>query len=311
MPSPLILVPAASGMEWLREAIPWTTPGELLMTGRRFIDYAIEGAIKADSQFVEILDACPSSRLATYFGEQARTKVPVFYLPMQEHPPKGLGDLSRCSIPFAPGATGDVYVIWGMALPRCLPEGLAETVVSDADIAQTPCGFYHFRDGTWRRVLSEGFFVRDISSWLQANLELLREPNFYTLPGYSSEMDVHLGRNVVLEHGTEVHGPALLKDNVWCARNVQIKGDVIVGDGSFIGEGVILRRAVVGPNTYIGKGLEFVDKIVLGRRIFDAKTGAWTDIEEPGIVQYISALDKGWFGKLLRFIAGTSRGRHG
>ena len=311
MAPPLILVPSVPGQDWIREALPWATPAELLMAGKRFIDYAIEGAINVDGPFVEVLDAWPSPRLAAYFGEKARVKVPVFYLPMQEHPPKGLGDLSKFPIPFAPGATSDIYVFWGLVLPHCLPKGLAETFVSDADIAQTPCGFYHFRDGTWRRVLAKGVFVRDISSWHEANLEILRDPDFYNLPGYMSDKDVHLGRNVVLEHGTEVRGPALLKDNVWCARNVQIDGDVIVGDGSFIGEGAILRRTVVGPNTYIGKGLEFVDKVVLGRRVFDAKTGAWIDIEEPGVVQYISAFDKGWFARLMRFIAGTSRGRHG
>jgi len=311
MAAPLILVPATPESEWIREAIPWATPAELPMAGKRFIDYAIEGAIRAEIRFVEILDACPSQRLVAYFGEQARTKVPVFYLPMQEHPPKGLGDLSGCAIPFAPGATGDIYVIWGMALPRCLPQGLAETVVSEAEIAQTPCGFYHFRDGTWRRVLAEGLFVCDIPSWYQANLKILRDPIFYNLPGYSAEKDVHLGRNVVLERGTDVSGPALLQDNVWCERNVQIKGDVIVGDGSFVGEGAVLRRTVVGPDTYIGRGLELVDKIVLGRRIFDTETGTWTDIEEPGVAQHISALGKGWFRKLVKFIAGTSHWRHG
>ena len=310
MMAPLLLVPAAPDSEWLREAIPWATPAELPIVGKRFIDYAIEGAIKAECQFVEILDACPSPRLAAYFGEQTRTKAPVFYLPMPERPPKGLGDLSRCSIPFAPGATGDIYVIWGLALPRCLPEGLAETAVSEADITQTPCGFYHFRDGSWRRVLAEGLFVRDIPSWHRANLEILRDSGFYTLPGYSAEKGVHLGRNVVLERGTDVSGPALLQDNVWCARNVQINGEVIVGSGSFVGEGATLRRTVVGLDTYIGKGLELVDKIVLGRRIFDAATATWTDIEEPGVAQHISAFGKGWFGKLMRFVAGTSHWRH-
>ena len=310
MTAPLILVPATPDSEWIREAVPWASPAELPLAGQRFIDYAIEGANQAESPFVEILDACPSPRLAADFGEQSRTKAPVFYLPMQERPPKGLGDLSGCTIPFAPGATGDIYVVWGLVLPRGLPEGLAEAAVSEADIAQTPCGFYHFRDGTWRRVLAEGIFVRDIPSWYRANLELLRDPGFYTLPGYSVDRGVHLGRNVVLERGTEVSGPALLQDDTWCARNVRIEGDVIVGSGSFVGEGATLRRTVVGLDTYVGKGLELVDKIVLGKRIFDAETGTWTDIEEPGVAQHISAFGKGWFGKLAKFIAGTSHWRH-
>ena len=69
MTAPLILVPATPDSEWIREAVPWASPAELPVAGQRFIDYAIEGANQTESRFVEILDACPSPRLAADFGE--------------------------------------------------------------------------------------------------------------------------------------------------------------------------------------------------------------------------------------------------
>ena len=40
MAPPLILVPSVPGQDWIREALPWATPAELLMAGKRFIDYS-------------------------------------------------------------------------------------------------------------------------------------------------------------------------------------------------------------------------------------------------------------------------------
>ena len=77
---------------------------------------------------------------------------------------------------------------------------------------------------------------------------------------------------------------------MWCARNVWIDRDVIIGRGAFVGEGAHLLRTIVCDETYIGTGLEIVDKIVVGHRVIDAATGAWVDIGERGIARALG----GW-----------------
>ena len=161
------------------------------------------------------------------------------------------------------------------------------------------------------RVVPHGSVIRNAMAWYRTNLAVLHNPDVFTLPGYSVEKGVHLGRNVVMERGTEVKGPVLLQNNVWCARNVRLDGDVIIGKGSFVSEDAPIMRTIICDDTFVGPGLELIDKIVTGTHIIDAATGAWTDIEEPGVAQHLSSFGKGWFGKLMRFIAGTSRGRHG
>ena len=123
----------------------------------------------------------------------------------------------------------------------------------------------------------------------RANLDLLAGTGFggrrFTRPGYSAEEGVHLGRNVVTERGFEAKPPVLLQDDAWCARNVRLDGSCVVGRGSFVGEGARLERAVVCDGTYVGPGLELVDKIVAGHRVVDAATGVWVDIGERGVAR--------------------------
>ena len=161
------------------------------------------------------------------------------------------------------------------------------------------------------RILPQGLSVQDVRSWYRLSKTVMANRWLFTLPGYSSEKDVHLGRNVVLERGTTVKAPVILQDNVWCARNVQIDGNVIVGAGSFVGEEAHLERTIVGDDTYVGVGIDLTDKIAVGRRIFDIATGVWTDINEPGLARYIGNVGSGGLRRVWRFLLGASRGRRG
>lgn len=113
-----------------------------------------------------------------------------------------------------------------------------------------------------------------------------------------------------MEYGTEVKPPVLLNDNVWLARNVQLCGDVVIDSGSYISEGAMLKRTVICRDTYVGEGLDLEGKIVVGRRVIDAETGSWIDLEEPGLARRIPH-GLGWTRTLWRFLRGRSFGRRG
>lgn len=160
------------------------------------------------------------------------------------------------------------------------------------------------------RFVPHGLVIRNVKAWHELNFIVLRHPEEFTVPGYSSEHHVHIGRNVVIEHGTEVKPPVLLQDNTWFARNVMLEGEVIVDSGSYISEGARLRRTVVCRDTFIGEGLDLSGKIVVGRRVIDASTGTWVDLEEPGLARRIPT-GLGWMRTLWRFLRGRSYGRRG
>lgn len=182
--------------------------------------------------------------------------------------------------------------------------------LADAEVADTPPGVYRRAGGKWMRLDVPCRVVDGIAAWHALNFAVLRRPDYFTLPGYSAEKDVHLGRNVVLERGTRVTAPALLQDNVWCARNVQLDGNVVIGANSFIAEGATLARTIVCDNTFVGLGLELDGKIVAGNRIIDAQTGVWTDVEDSGVASRIA--DKkvaGVWKRIVRFLFGDANWR--
>ena len=306
----ILFVPSTHEMEWVQEVLPGTSPAELPVAGRRIIDYAIESARKFDVMFTEILDWRFSQKLADDFADMTRTGMPIFYLKGEGAVPKGLKDLEGYSSPLTANIEDGLIVIWGLGISMHAPGETSLEPVSDEELAETSAGAYRREGGRWMRIVPHGLVIRNIKAWHTLNFIVLRHPDKFTVPGYSSEKNVHIGRNVVLEHGTSVKAPVLLQDNTWFARNVILDGEVIVDSGSYVSEGAKLARTVVLRDTFIGEGLEFDGKIVSGRRVIDAATGTWVDLEEPGLARRIPT-GFGWVRTIWRFLRGRSSGRRG
>ena len=306
----VVFIPATRETEWVDELLPGTSPAELPVAGRRVIDYAIERAQKFGAMFTEILDWRFSQRLADDFADMTRTGAPIFYLRGEGELPKGLAGIEGYSSPLTANIADDLVVVWGIALSMHAEEEMSMEPVSEAECVETPAGIYRRSGGRWMRLVPHGLVVRNVKAWHELNFVVLSHPEEFTVPGYSSERDVHIGRSVVIEHGTEVKPPVLLQDNTWFARNVQLEGEVIVDSGSYISEGARLRRTVVCRDTFIGAGLDLDGKIVSGRRVIDAETGTWVDLEEPGLVRRIPH-GLGWVRAVWHFLRGRSFGRRG
>ena len=306
----ILFVPATRETDWVGDILPGTSPAELPVAGKRVIDYALERAQKFGVMFTEILDWRFSERLANDFADMTRTGFPVFYMKGEGELPKGLNDIDGYSSPLTGNITDGLVVVWGVAISMHTAEDVSLEPVTEAECAETPAGIYRREGGRWMRIVPHGLVVRNVKAWHELNLIVLRHPAEFTMPGYSSERDVHIGRNVVIEHGTEVKPPVLLQDNTWFARNVRLEGDVVVDSGSYISEGARLRKTIVCSNTFIGEGLDLDGKIVAGRRVIDAESGTWVDLEEPGLARRIPT-GLGWLRSLWHFLRGRSYGRRG
>jgi NDP-sugar pyrophosphorylase family protein len=307
----ILFVPSVPATEWVRDILPDMTPAELPVAGLRMIDYNIERAQKSGFSLLEVLDWHYSEKLAAEFSDLTRTSVPIFYQKGLGELPQGLNDLTRQATPLTQTLDDGLAVVWGLCLTDIDCKDITFEPASDEECAHTPIGAYQRQNGRWMKVLPHGMPVDGVKAWHRMNLAILHEPGVFTLPGYSAEEGVSLGRNVVMEPGVAVKTPVLLQDDTWCARNVRLDGDVIIGKGSFINEGARLRRTVVGDNTYIGLGLELEDKIVIGHRVIDVESGAWIDISERGIARLIGGpfWKWTWLWACIDFIKGKSRGR--
>ena len=306
----ILFVPATRELEWVQDMLPGTSPAELPVAGRRVIDYELEYAHKFNVGSTEILDWRYSESLAEHFADMTRTGFQVSYKKGKGPVPKGLRDIEGYPGPLTGEMSDGLVVVWGVALSTHTAKEVSLEPITEEERADTPAGIYRREGGRWMRILPRGIVLRNIKAWHTLNFLVLRSPDKFTLPGYSSERDVHIGRNVVIEHGTEVKRPVLLQDNTWLARNVRLEGDVVVDSGSYISEGVRLRRTVVCRDTMIGKGLDFDGKIVVGHRVVDADSGTWVDVDEPGLARHIPT-GLGWARTLWHFIRGRSFGRRG
>ena len=308
----LLVIPSVPQTEWMQDILPGTSPVELPIAGRRAIDYLVERVQTLGAPVIEILDFHPTKHFSDAFGERTSDEAIVFYHAGEGPMPQGLDDLPQVPGPLTRDISDGLMVGWGLGLPVIGPGEMTLEPISPEDRARTPPGLYRNVHGAWCRVCPQARLnlVQDIRSWHEANLMVLHHPDLFTIPGYSSEKGVNLGRNVVIEHGTSVKGPVLFCNNTWFARNVQFEGDVIVGRGSFIGEGAYLERTVVCENTYIGEQLVFRDKIVAGNIVVDALTGAWIDTSgHSWITRTIDNRGTGWMRSFVRFLFGASRGR--
>lgn len=270
----IIFVPSVEESNWVQEILPGTSPAELPIAGKRYIDYALEYAGKCGYEMAEILDWHFSPKLGADFSKLTDYTIPVFYQQGSGEMPTSVKDLSKQSSPLTQSLSAETTVVWGLRLPN--------------------------------------FEIRNVADWHKANLDILNGESYFgthfTLPGYSAEGGVYLGRNVVMENGCEAQKPVLLQDNAWCARNVRLDGFCIIGKNAFISEGAHLERTVIGDDTYVGIGLELVDKIVIGPRIINVNTGTWTVIEDSTMVSRIDN-EMGFFDKIMEFIRGKARRR--
>ena len=310
----LLVIPSVPQTEWMQDILPGTSPVELPIAGRRAIDYLVERVQTLGAPVIEILDFHPTKHFSDAFGERTSSESIVFYHEGEGPMPQGLDDLPRVPGPLTRDISDGLMVGWGLGLPVIGPGEMTLEPISPEDRARTPPGLYRNVHGAWCRVCPQARLnlVQDIRSWHEANLMVLHHPEVFTLPGYSSEKGVNLGRNVVIEHGTSVKGPVLFCNNTWFARNVQFDGDVIVGHGSFIGEGTYLTRTLVCANTYVGERLEFRNKIIVGSHVIDAVTGSWVDTSGSSwITRTIDTRGIGWMRRFVRILFGMSRGRRG
>lgn len=268
----ILFVPAAESTEWLSQILPDLSPAELPIAGKRAIDYALEEAAAAGYDMAEVLDYHPSTRLEAAFADPSAHPLPVFYIKGSGAIPKSIAELKRISSPLTQNLeSGETVVVWGLKIA--------------------------------------GIQIDSVKAWHKVNFEVLKDTSHYTLPCYSAESGIYLGRNVVIERGTEIKPSVLLCDNVWLERNVRLDGEVIVGAGSFIGEGARLKNTIVCPDTYVGAELEFENKIVAGKRIIDIETSAWTDVDEPGVVRPIGGSIITMLKAFWCFLKGRSCGR--
>jgi len=136
-------------------------------------------------------------------------------------------------------------------------------------------------------VVLDGYWedVGTLEAYLAAHRDLLDGRVNVELPGFYLGGGIRLGVNADVHPGATVVGPALIGDNcrieagarigeyAVLGANLRVSGEgvierSVVGDNSFLGEGVRLRGALVGRSCDIRSGVRADEGVVLGDECF-------------------------------------------
>ena len=219
----------------------------LPLAGKPVVEHQLDWCAREGVENVIILDAAYDRRLVPELGDGSRWGLKLSY----ERAPGGVGDdeLLGHYREFLNGYGAD----GGRSLVIRGPE-----LVYKGEIVR----------------------IRSLRDYFDLSLRLVSNPAECVLPGYSSDHGVILGMNVQLRMGCVVTPPVLLDDNVLVDYECHLNGFVIVGEGCILDRRSHLHRAIVFPRTYIARGVELEDKIVVGTRIIDPVTGACVNLAD-------------------------------
>ncbi len=242
-----LIVPAPDGRAWSEAYFPDVSPLHLGVVAKTWAEHLLDWCQTQGAAAVKVLDAFYDEALARkHLADGARWGLRLAY--EGAGPLASEADAIARNRGFAAG-DADVRVVWGLVFP-------------------------------YRGALVK---VDSLAAWFDLNFKVLEDPAGRTLPGYSAEPGVSIGENVAIMTRAHVDRPVALGDNVRIADGASLAGGVIVGDGSYVEKDCSLRRSIVFSHTYLGHGLSFVDKVVAGARVVDAKTGAFVDLDESGL----------------------------
>jgi lipopolysaccharide/colanic/teichoic acid biosynthesis glycosyltransferase len=107
----------------------------------------------------------------------------------------------------------------------------------------------HLRGST---IPGRAFSLHDREHLFELNEAILRNaPHWLTIAGHLEDQGqkVWVGKNVKIDSTANVIGPVAIGDDVEIGKDAVIVGPTTIGRGAKIGAGIILKRAVVMPNT--------------------------------------------------------------
>ena len=251
-----IIVPRGRDDEWPTGLFPKYSVAEVPFVGKALVEYQLDALARRGFTDVLVLDRDYSHSLHGLLLGDGRHRWPLA-LDYREthHLYSNADEVLAANAEFTAGAETEVVI--GMMFPR---------------------------GDSWRAIV-------DVREFYEFNFELLASPLEHTLEGYSGEEGEHIGANVVIKTGRRLEKPVFLGDNSRLEYAVTLLDGAIVSRGAIVDTGTVLSRAIIFPNTYVGRNAEFARKIVVGSRVIDPDSGVYVDLADAGLASGVNVFD--------------------
>ena len=262
----LLINPYNQAQEWCKEYFPDRSLGMMPVAGRCAAEYFIDLALRCEAESLLLLGPTYNEHLAEHLYEYQHGALKLDYRKGGGHTTvKNLLEMykSKCG--------NDCLILHGMLMPKAhtLEELQNSFVPCDDDGVDD--GIYSYKDGVLLKSNIGFYLIDSLQSYFEVNFQVLND-DFYNLPGYSSNGNIHTGTNVVLKNNCELAGPLVLSDNTFVESYAHI-ANAIIGERSLVDKKCFVEHSIIFDRTYTAGNLEIKNKIVTPGRIIDPYTG--------------------------------------
>ncbi|MBQ9772653.1 MAG: hypothetical protein IJW23_12595 [Lentisphaeria bacterium] len=262
----LLINPYSQTQEWCKEYFPDRSLGMMPIGGRCAAEYFIDLALRCESERLVLLGPTYNEHLAELLYEYQQGALKLDYR-------KGGGHTTVRKLleTYRQECGEDCLILHGMLMPK------AHTL-EELQASFEPCsgdgeedGIYYYKDGVLMKSRIDFYLIDSLKSYFEVNFQVLND-DFYNLPGYSSNENIHTGTNVVIKNNCDLSGPLVLRDNTFIEAGCHIS-DAIIGERALVDKKCFVEHALVFDRTYAAGNLEIRNKIVTPGRIIDPYTG--------------------------------------
>ena len=262
----LLINPYSQIQEWCKDYFPDKSLGMMPVAGRCAAEYFIDLAIRCKAEKVLLLGPTYNEHLAEHLHEYQNDTLILDYR-------KGGGEKSVSELLelYKDECPDDTLILHGMLMPKIHSLEELESSFRLCEEELPGDGIYLWRDKKLYRSSAEYYKIDSLQSYFEVNFILLRD-DFWNLPGYSSNSDIHTGTNVVLKHNCNLSAPLILGDNTFIEEQTKV-GNSILGSRTLIDKNTVVEESIIFDRTYVAGNLEIKRKIVTPGRIIDPFTG--------------------------------------
>ena len=273
------------GNEWARKIFPLKSPGELPLAGKSWCRHAIDLCSLLNVAEVYVADH--------FFHEDLRRQIGNGeYWNLKLH----LQQCSECAnpaalfeiIPELAPSDDDLLLFWGQVLPDVSDaRQLLEDPRPVAEMPERlPAGIWLLRGGKLYECTKPLHRMDSPKNYFDLNFKLLNDHGIYTLPCYSAQPGVNLGRNVVMMPHCDITPPVIIQDNCVLGRSISLRNGVIIGHEVLVDDSSEIDHSIVLDGTCIGKNLFIRNKIVSGDTVIDVDSGAFTGVDDNLLISH-------------------------
>ena len=262
----LLVNPYSQVQDWCKEYFPDRSLGMMPVAGRCAAEYFIDLALRCESASMLLLGPSFNEHLAEHLYKYQHGELQLNYR-------KGGGHFSVRHLleTYREECGDDCLILHGMLMPKAhTQQELLDSFVPCGDDG-TADGIYYCKDGVLLKSTIEFYRIHSLESYFEVNFQVLND-DFYNLPGYSMQENIHTGTNVVLKEDCTLSGPLVLGDNTFIESKSRVSNSII-GERSLVDKECVVERSIIFDRTYAAGRLEIRNKIVTPGRIIDPYTG--------------------------------------